>query len=111
VGGIVPKFSLMALIIASVLIASGTRAVAQTIPNLPMAIMCWSPQMKSWLVGYLQTAKEDGSAMYRGLLVARVNAKGVVEFPDNRPGVNDCYGKTIDQLRATGRAMDFQRGK
>jgi hypothetical protein len=34
---------------------------------------------------------------------------GAVELPANRPANLDCYGKTIDQLRAMGRVSEFQR--
>jgi hypothetical protein len=40
-----------------------------------------------------------------------VNAKGVVAAPTNRPAGVDCYGKTLDELRSSGRIMDFQRTK
>ena len=39
----------------------------------------------------------------------RVNAMGALELPANRPANLDCYGKTIDQLRAMGRVSEFQR--
>ena len=59
-----------------------------------------------------QTIKEDGTATYMGTsgrLSATVNSKGVVEPPSNRPVQLDCFGKTLDQLRAMGRVMEFQR--
>ena len=37
-----------------------------------------------------------------------VNAKGVVVTPTDRPAILDCFGKTVDELRAMGRVMDFQ---
>jgi hypothetical protein len=40
-----------------------------------------------------------------------VNAKGVVAAPTNQPAGVDCHGKTLDELRSTGRIMDFQRTK
>jgi hypothetical protein len=46
-----------------------------------------------------------------GRLSATVNAKGVVAAPTNRPVGVDCYGKTLDELRSSGRVMEFQRAK
>jgi hypothetical protein len=66
------------------------------------------------VVGYLSTIKEDGSATYvgsTGQLSSTVNAKGVVEAPSNRPATIDCFGKTLDQLRAIGRLIEFQRAR
>ena len=40
-----------------------------------------------------------------------VNAKGVAIAPTNRPAVLDCLGKTLDELRASGRITDFQRAR
>ena len=52
----------------------------------------------------------NGDALYMGFgrLTATVNAKGVVVAPTNRPAALDCFGKTVDELRAMGRVMDFQ---
>jgi hypothetical protein len=44
-----------------------------------------------------------------GRLSATVSAKGLVAAPTNRPAGVDCYGKTLDELRSSGRIMDFQR--
>jgi hypothetical protein len=38
-----------------------------------------------------------------------VDAKGVVQPPSNRPAGGDCFGKTLKELRAAGRAMEFKR--
>src|SRR5688572_14691273 len=57
-GGIMPKFPLAVSVVASVLVALGTRTVAQTFPpELPLAIICWNQQTKYWAVAYLQTVK------------------------------------------------------
>jgi hypothetical protein len=99
--------------VASVLVSLATSAVAQNVPpELPLAIICWNEQTKTWLVGNLSTIKEDGTATYLahgGQLANTVNAMGVVVPPSNRPANLDCHGKTLDQLRATGRVVEFQR--
>jgi hypothetical protein len=106
------KLPLVGSIVASILLTSGTRTIAQTFPSdLPMAIVCWNQGAKNWVVGYLQSVKDDGTATYKGQLSATVSAKRVVESPTNRPVIIDCYGKTLEQLRATGRVMEFQRAK
>jgi hypothetical protein len=96
------------------LLALATGIVAQTAPpELPLAITCWSPSSRQWIVGYLATIKEDGTATYQGgRLSATVNAKTrVVEPPGNRPPGLDCYGKTLDEPRSSGRVMEFQRAR
>jgi hypothetical protein len=102
--------------VASVLAALAMgSAVAQKIPpELPLAITCWNEQAKTWVVGNLSTIKEDGTATYvgaSGRLSGTVNAKGVVEPPSNRPVAIDCFGKTLDQLRAMGRLIEVPRAR
>jgi hypothetical protein len=112
-GGIMLKLSLVFTAITASLVTLATGAVAQKLPpEMPLAIICWNGQTKTWVVGSLSTIKEDGTATYmatNGRLSATVNSKGVVEPPSNRPAQLDCYGKTLDQLRAIGRASEFQR--
>jgi hypothetical protein len=107
------KHSLAVGFAASVLVTLATGATAQkTPPELPLAIFCWGEQTKTWVVGHLATIKGDGTATYvgpNGRLSGLVNAKGVVEPPSNRPVAIDCYGKTLDQLRAMGRLIEIQR--
>jgi hypothetical protein len=107
------KLPLAVTTIASVLVALATSAVAQKAsPEVPLAIICWNEQAKTFVVGNLSTIKEDGTATYvgsSGRLSATVNAKGVVEAPSNRPAALDCYGKTLDQLRTIGRVIEFKR--
>jgi hypothetical protein len=107
------KFPLTLAAVPGVLLTLATGTVAQTFPsNLPMAITCYSPQDQSWRVGYLYRVNAKGDAIYLaagGKIGATVNAKGVVEAPTNRPATLDCYGKTLDELRANGRVMEFQR--
>jgi hypothetical protein len=38
-----------------------------------------------------------------------VNAKGLVQPPSDRPAGVDCFVKTLDELRAGGRVMEFKR--
>jgi hypothetical protein len=107
------KHSLAVGFATSVLVTLATGATAQnTPPELPLAIFCWGEQTKTWVVGHLATIKGDGTATYvgpSGRLSGLVNAKGVVEPPSNRPVAIDCYGKTLDQLRAMGRLIELQR--
>ena len=103
------------MVTASMLIAIATGAVAQNSPpNLPAAIICYAQADQSWRVGYLFRVYKNGNAIYTtpdGRLSATVNTKGVVQAPTNRPGGVDCYGKTLDELRSSGRIMEFQRTK
>jgi hypothetical protein len=92
-----------------------TGVAAQTLPsNLPAAIVCAAPNAQGWRVGYLGRVNKNGDALYvapGGGLSATVNAKGVVVAPTDRPAGLDCFGKTLDELRASGRLMDFQPRK
>lgn len=111
-----PKSWLMACSVTHfILIACSPECIAQADPpNLPAAISCYAPADQSWRIGYLFRVNKNGDAIYvspDGRLSATVNAKGVVEAPSNRPAGLDCYGKTLDELRSTGRVMDFQRTK
>ena len=92
------------------LVALATGSVAQTVPSgLALAVVCWNQKTHNWVVGYLQTVQEDGTAIYgSGHLSAKLNAKRVVELPTDRPGTLDCFGKTLDELRATGRLIELQ---
>jgi hypothetical protein len=108
------KLPLALVAVLGVALTLATRTVAQTVPSgLPLAIMCWNQASKHWIVGYLATVKVDGTATYRaGQLSGTVNAKThVVEAPDNRPAVLDCFGKTLDQLRSSGRLIELQRAR
>jgi len=111
----VPKLPLAITAVTSMLVTLATGAVAQAVPpSLPAAIMCYAQQDQSWRVGYLHRVDKQGDAIYLtpdGKLSATVNAKGLVAAPTNRPAGVDCYGKTLDELRSTGRVMDFQRTK
>ena len=56
-----------------------------------------------------RAAQEDGTALYGSeIATAKVNPKREVELPAGRPAILDCYGKTLDQLRATGRVIEFK---
>jgi hypothetical protein len=109
------KLPLTVPAVTSMLVAIATGAVAQTVPpNLPAAIICYAQADQSWRVGYLFRVNKNGDAVYTtpdGRLSATVNAKGVVAAPTNRPAGVDCYGKTLDELRSSGRIMEFQRTK
>jgi hypothetical protein len=106
---------LLALVaVPGAILALATATAAQTFPpNLPAAIICYVPQNKTWRVGYLSRVYSDGNAIFLtpdGRAGATVNAKGLVMSPDGATGV-DCFGKTLDELRANGRVLDFQRGR
>jgi len=98
-----------------VIIGFATGAFAQTVPpNLPAAIICYAKADQSWRVGYLFRVNKNGDMIYTspdGRLSATVNATGVVSVPTNRPAGLDCYGKTLDELRSSGRIMEFERTK
>jgi hypothetical protein len=102
---------LSATVIASILATSATGSFAETVPpDLPLAIICFNEQTQTWAVGYLNIINKDGSATYvSGDLAVTVNAKGVVQQPSDRPAGGDCFGKTLKELRATGRVMEFKR--
>jgi hypothetical protein len=110
-----PKLPLAVTAVTLMLVALATAAVAQTVPpNLPAAIICYAQADQSWRVGYLFRVNKNGDTIYTspdGRLGATVNAKGVVTAPTNRPAGLDCYGKTLDELRSSGRIMEFQRTK
>jgi hypothetical protein len=106
------KLSLAATAIAPVLVTLATGSVAQTVPDLPLSVICFNEQTKTWTVGYLHVVREDGSAIYvapAGELGATLNTKGLVETPTDRPAGSDCFGKTLKELRAAGRVMEFKR--
>ena len=107
-----PRLVLVATVVSGVL-ASASPSAAQTFPtDLPLAIICFHEQNQGWIVGYLEVVKADGSAVYgRGQLSANLNAERVVEPPANRTAALDCYGKSLNQWRASGRLVDLQPGK
>jgi hypothetical protein len=111
----VPKLPLAMSAVTSMLVTLATGTVAQTAPpTLPAAIVCYAQADQSWRIGYLYRVNKNGDAIYvapGGKLDATINAKGIVVPPTNRPPGIDCYGKTVDELRSTGRIMDFQRTK
>jgi hypothetical protein len=104
---------LAATAVASILVTLATGSVAQTLPpNLPLAIICFNEKTQTWRIGYLDVVAPDGSATYvAGDLWATVNAKGLVQPPSNRSAGVDCFGKTLDDLRAAGRVMEFKRSE
>jgi hypothetical protein len=124
-----PNLPLAVAAVASILLSFATGSVAQTVPpgtltqkvppgivaqklppDLPLAVICFNEQTQTWAVGYLNLINKDGSATYvSGDLAVTVDAKGVVQPPSNRPAGGDCFGKTLKELRAAGRAMEFKR--
>jgi hypothetical protein len=110
-----PRFPLTLVAVPGVFLTFATGTIAQTAPpNFPIAVICYVEQNHSWRVGYLNRVNENGDADYTtadGKLGVTVNAKGVALAPTNRPASQDCFGKTMDELRADGRVMDFQRAR
>jgi hypothetical protein len=111
-----PKFLLRLVAVSGALLTIATGTIAQTPapPNVPIVVMCYVEQNQSWRVAYLNRIDPKGDAQYSsadGKLGATVNAKGVVLAPASRPATLDCFGKTVDELRANGRVMDFQRAR
>jgi hypothetical protein len=106
---------MLALTAVASMLGLATGAVAQSAPtNLPAAVMCRAQADQSWRVGYLYRVTKDGEAIYispDGRLTTTVGANGVVGAPTNRPAGLDCYGKSLDELRSSGRTMEFQRAK
>ena len=96
----------VSVVMTLVLLNPATGAVAQpAAPVFPLAVSCWSEKTQTWRIGFLHTVTADGVATYlaaSGRLSSTVSASGVVEPPSKRPVALDCYGKTLDQLRAHG---------
>ena len=98
---------------ASVFVSLTRETFAEAVPpDLPLGFICWNEKTQSWGVAYLAVAEKDGTATYMppgGRMSATVNTKRMVEPPKNRPANFDCFGKTIDELRAMGRVIELQR--
>jgi hypothetical protein len=94
----------------SMLLALATSVEAQQVPpDLPAAIICYAEADQSWRIGYLYRVSGDGTAVYmapNGSLAATLDANGVLLKPKDRPAGLDCYGKTLDELRSSGRVME-----
>ena len=109
------KFPLALVAVHGALLTLATPTTAQTFrTNLPTAIVCYNPQDKSYHVGHLSSVRASGDALYlsgNSRLSATVNSKGLVASPTDRPTAIDCFGKTLDELRANGRVLDFQRAR
>ena len=110
----IPRPTLAAIVVISLVSLPAGATAQPALPNLPSAIMCYAQADQSWRVGYLSRVDKSGDALYvtadRRLSVT-VNAKGIVATPTNRPPVTDCYGKTLDELRSSGRLIESQRAK
>ncbi len=108
-----PRMTAMAAISISMVVGYASGCAAQTFPSdLPLAIVCYHEQKQSWVVGYLEIVNADGSAVYgRGTLTANLGVERVVEPPRNRVVALDCYGKSLEQLRATGRLVELRPGQ
>jgi hypothetical protein len=110
-----PRLHFTVAAVSLMLVTLATDAIAQTVPaNLPAAILCYAPPDQSWRTVYLLRVTKDGDSLYitpDGRLIVKVNAKGLIEAPTDRRGSVDCYGKTLDELRSSGRILEFQKAK
>jgi hypothetical protein len=109
-----PKFAEAGAAALALTLTLSGQSLAQTVPDLPVSIMCYAEADHSWRVGYLSRVDQNGDAQYvsaAGKLSATLNSKGVLESPTNRPGGVDCYGKTLAELRAKNRTLDFHPQK
>lgn len=95
------------LLACAVVIAMSLHpAAAGLLGDVPDAIVCVLGKGK--LVVYAARRLDDGSALYEPLerefsAVITIDAKGVLHWA-NRP---DCDGKSVEQLRRDGQAVDF----
>ncbi|AXA44263.1 hypothetical protein [Rhizobium leguminosarum] len=90
-----------------------TDAAVQKVPTqFPLAIVCWNQRTEGWLYAYLAGVAKDGTATYipqGGKGSGTVTANGPVMASKHRPTVYDCFGKTIDELRSMGRAIEAEQ--
>ena len=96
----------LATISALIVSSLAFNARAEMIPGYPDVIICTTAGGK--FVLRLEKVSADGSAAYSANVtsgVAVVSPEGVF----NRPGQNDCHGKTLDQLRRDGQTRDLTR--
>jgi hypothetical protein len=103
------KLAVSAVVLALVTL---TGSVAQTTPpKFPLAIFCFIDRTQTWRVAQLSSVK-DGTATYVVVgtrLSATLSASGVVEPTSGRVAdAADCYGKTLDWLRAAGRVVELR---
>ena len=89
-------------------ISAAERSAAQPSWDLPAAIIC-VVSGRSFL-GYLASVEADGTARYLGLDggVAFVDAEGRFQ-PTTTMKAGDCAERTIDDLRSSGKTLEFQR--
>ena len=96
----------LATIAALIATSLAVPAQAEMIPGYPDVIICSTAGSK--FVLRLEKVSADGSAAYSANVtsgVAVVSPEGVF----NRPGQNDCHGKTLDQLKRDGQTRDLTK--
>lgn len=92
---------------AATIMSAGTPVTAADLQGLPAAIVCSNDQGLI-IIGHLSIIHNDGSAVYRsGDIVGAVDPTGVVLHADRMQATN-CDGKTINELREAGQAIDFK---
>ena len=94
----------LATISALIATSLACHARAEMIPGYPDVIVCTTAGAKYIL--RLERVSADGSAAYS----ANVTSGVAVVGPDrvfNRPGQNDCHGKTLDQLKRDGQTREL----
>ncbi len=68
----------------------------------PISVQPWDE-----LVFYVSALLEDGSVLYKSLTSNPVLAKVTPEGKVDAKNLADCDGKTVTELRKSGRAFDF----
>ena len=102
------KVALPAIILVTACSGAG-QATEDEIRKYPMAINC--DRDGALRFGYLSEIRTDGSAVYHsvdGRRAAQLNTKGVLE-PLTPMKPTGCIGKSLDELRAEGRTVEFPR--
>ena len=86
--------------------SAATASAEPSIKDFPLAIVCARGGV--FKVGYLDYFLKDGSAVYLsqdGRRSLKLTAEGKIELPAGLAEGVDCVGKTIQELRAEGRAV------
>lgn len=89
-----------------------TSSYAEVFPGFPDVLVCsvHDPiDVQPWdkFVFYVSARLEDGSVLYKSLtsnpVLVTITTSGLVDAEN----LEDCDGKTIDELREEGRAFNF----
>lgn len=97
-----------------VLVGHGSEARAGVFPGRPDVLVCSvddpiNAQPWDKFVFYVSGRLASGGVLYKSLtsnpVLITITVDGLVEAKN----LADCDGKTVDELRAEGRAFDFSR--